>query len=173
MLRFIHLCCDSGWPMLAKRTPCGPFYWQGLNINPCTKTSDAELWCFLSSAPEPTVEQTLETPVIWDTTALIVTSLWCMMSSWIPLLYLMASMDLLVKSGGVIISMKAGLGCGGPPVRLSSTSRMRPMIVRIQCVPAVTHFDGLVQERRNSSALAMELRISCINPSICNSLALS
>ena len=26
--------------------------------------------------------------------------------------------------------------------------------------------DGLVQERRNSSALAMELRLSCINPSI-------
>ena len=26
--------------------------------------------------------------------------------------------------------------------------------------------DGLVQERRNSSALAMELRLSCINPSL-------
>ena len=29
-----------------------------------------------------------------------------------------------------------------------------------------THeIDGLVQERRNSSALAMELRLSCTNPS--------
>ena len=28
------------------------------------------------------------------------------------------------------------------------------------------HYDGLVQERRNSSTLAMELRLSCINPSI-------
>ena len=28
-------------------------------------------------------------------------------------------------------------------------------------------FDGLVQERRNSSALAMELRLSCTNPSVC------
>ena len=28
------------------------------------------------------------------------------------------------------------------------------------------HIDGLVQERRNSSALAMELRLSCINPAI-------
>ena len=28
------------------------------------------------------------------------------------------------------------------------------------------HFDGLVQERRNSSALAIELRFSCTNPSI-------
>ena len=27
------------------------------------------------------------------------------------------------------------------------------------------HFDGLVQERRNSSGLAMKLRLSCINPS--------
>ena len=28
------------------------------------------------------------------------------------------------------------------------------------------YINGLVQERRNSSALAMELRLSCINPSI-------
>ena len=28
------------------------------------------------------------------------------------------------------------------------------------------YLDGLVQERRNSSALAMELRLSCIKPSI-------
>ena len=28
------------------------------------------------------------------------------------------------------------------------------------------HIDGLVQERRNSSALAIELRLSCINPSM-------
>ena len=28
------------------------------------------------------------------------------------------------------------------------------------------HIDGLVPEWRNSSALAMELRLSCINPSI-------
>ena len=27
------------------------------------------------------------------------------------------------------------------------------------------HFDGLVQDTRNPSALAMELRLSCINPS--------
>ena len=28
------------------------------------------------------------------------------------------------------------------------------------------YFDVLVQERRNSSALAMELRLSCTNPSL-------
>ena len=37
-----------------------------------------------------------------------------------------------------------------------------------QDIASVTvHFNMLVQERRNSSALAMELRISCTNPSIC------
>ena len=30
------------------------------------------------------------------------------------------------------------------------------------------YIDGLVQERRNSIALAMELRLSCTNPSICH-----
>ena len=42
---------------------------------PLTKISDAELWCFLWAAPEQTVEQTLEMPVIWDAIALITTSL--------------------------------------------------------------------------------------------------
>ena len=40
------------------------------------KASDAELWCFLWSAPEQTTDQTIETPVIWDAVALIMTSLW-------------------------------------------------------------------------------------------------
>ena len=30
------------------------------------------------------------------------------------------------------------------------------------------NIDGLMQERRNSIALAMELRLSCINPPICD-----
>ena len=42
---------------------------------PLTKASKAELWCFLWSAPEHAVEQTIETPVIWDAIALIMTSL--------------------------------------------------------------------------------------------------
>ena len=33
--------------------------------------SDAKLWCFLSSTPEQTVKQPIETPVIWDAIALI------------------------------------------------------------------------------------------------------
>ena len=42
---------------------------------PLTKAIDAELWCFLWSAPQQTVEQRIETPVIWDTIVLIMTSL--------------------------------------------------------------------------------------------------
>ena len=45
---------------------------------PFIKASDAEFWCFLWSAPEQTVEQIIETPVIWDDwddIALIMTSL--------------------------------------------------------------------------------------------------
>ena len=43
---------------------------------PLTKASDVELWCFLSSALEQTVEQRIDTPVIWDAIAVIMTSLW-------------------------------------------------------------------------------------------------
>ena len=39
------------------------------------EASDAEFWCFLKSAPEQMVEQTAESPVIWDSIALIMTSL--------------------------------------------------------------------------------------------------
>ena len=42
---------------------------------PRTKGSDAEPWRFLWSAFEPTNEQTVETPMIWDTIALIMTPL--------------------------------------------------------------------------------------------------
>ena len=38
---------------------------------PLTKPSDAQLWCFLWSAPQQTVEQTMETSVIRDAIALI------------------------------------------------------------------------------------------------------
>ena len=36
---------------------------------PLKKASDSELWCFIWSAPEQTVEQTIETHVIWDAVA--------------------------------------------------------------------------------------------------------
>ena len=43
---------------------------------PSQKANNADLWCFLWSAPEQTVEQTFETPVIWDDITLIITSLY-------------------------------------------------------------------------------------------------
>ena len=42
---------------------------------PRTKASDAELWCFLWSAPEQTVKLTIKAPVIWDAIELIMTPL--------------------------------------------------------------------------------------------------
>ena len=42
---------------------------------PLTKASDTELWYFLWSSPERTVEQTMGTLVIWDAAALIMTTL--------------------------------------------------------------------------------------------------
>ena len=48
---------------------------------PLAKPSDAELWRFLWSAPEEALEQTIETPVVWDAMALILTPLqWNMLS---------------------------------------------------------------------------------------------
>ena len=42
---------------------------------PLIKASDAELWCFLWSAPEQTVEEKIEMQVICGAIALIMTSL--------------------------------------------------------------------------------------------------
>ena len=42
---------------------------------PLTKAKEAELWYFLWSVPEQTLEQTIQTLVIWDAITLIMTSL--------------------------------------------------------------------------------------------------
>ena len=42
---------------------------------PLTKARDAVLWCFIWFVPEQLVEKTVETQVIWDAIALIMTSL--------------------------------------------------------------------------------------------------
>ena len=50
---------------------------------PLTKAIDVDIWCSLWSAPEQTVEQTSETPVVWnDAIALIMTSLYWGHLSW-------------------------------------------------------------------------------------------
>ena len=51
-----------------------------------------------------------------------------------------------------------------PPNQISSPGKLYSMC--IQEVYYKHNFYGLVQERRNSSVLAMELRLSCANPSI-------
>ena len=45
----------------------GPLWGEstGHRLIPLTKASDAELWCFLWSAPQQTVRQIIEAPVIW------------------------------------------------------------------------------------------------------------
>ena len=49
----------------------GPLWveFTGYRWIPLTKASDAELKCFLWSAPAQTAEQTIETPAIWDAIA--------------------------------------------------------------------------------------------------------
>ena len=45
-----------------------------------------------------------------------------------------------------------------------------PCLFTLQCIiisGQLWYIDALVQERRNTSALAVELRLSCTNPSIC------
>ena len=71
---------------------CGEF--TGHRWIPRTKASDSKRWCFLWSAPEPTAEQTIETPVTWCAIVLIMTSLqwatteaaWPMLSWLLPVL---------------------------------------------------------------------------------------
>ena len=52
-----------------------PFLLLLLLLIPLTKGSDAEVSCFILSAPEQTIEWTIETPVIWDAIEVIMTSL--------------------------------------------------------------------------------------------------
>ena len=42
---------------------------------PSQRSSNVELWCFLWSAPEKMVEQTIKTPLIWEAIVLIMMSL--------------------------------------------------------------------------------------------------
>ena len=70
---------------------CGKF--TGHQWIPHTKASDAELWCFLWSAPEQTTEKTIARLLTWDAISLTMTSAyskydtcpsndWCCWLSW-------------------------------------------------------------------------------------------
>ena len=54
----------------------GPLWGESTSHRWIPLTKASELWCFLWSAPEQTVEQTIERQVIWDVIAPIMTSLW-------------------------------------------------------------------------------------------------
>ena len=57
--------------VISEGNPLNPLVTDGL---PFTKASDAEIWCFLWSAPAQMFKQTIETPVIWDAIAPIMSS---------------------------------------------------------------------------------------------------
>ena len=65
---------------------------------------------------------------------------------------------------------------GVPPAKcfqfFSSQSTPMPARRKIEKKNVISeHINGLVQERRNSSALAMELHLSCTNPLLCYGLS--
>ena len=65
-----HSCLDETFSSSLALCEGNPLVTGGF---PPTKASDAEIWCFLWSVAEQTVEQTIDTPVIWDA---IARSLW-------------------------------------------------------------------------------------------------
>ena len=71
--RWIMMTSSNGNIFRVTNALCGEF--SGHPWIPRTKASGAEFWCFYLSTPEPTVEQTILTPVIWDAIAFIMTSL--------------------------------------------------------------------------------------------------
>ena len=56
----------------------GPLWGESIGhwLIPRIKPSDAELSCLLWSVPEQTVEQIIETPMIWDAIGLIIFAVW-------------------------------------------------------------------------------------------------
>ena len=69
-----HMMTSSNGNIFRDTGPlCGEF--TGHRWIPLTKASDAELWCFLWSVPQQTVELTIARLVIWDAITPIMTSL--------------------------------------------------------------------------------------------------
>ena len=69
----VPMTSSNGSPFCVTDPLWGEFI--GQRWIPLTKASDAELWSFLWSVPEQTVEETIKTPVIWEAIVLIMTSL--------------------------------------------------------------------------------------------------
>ena len=69
-----HMMTSSNGNIFRVTGPlCGEF--TGHRWIPCTKASDAKLWCFLWTVLGQTFQWTIVMPVIWDAIGLIMTSL--------------------------------------------------------------------------------------------------
>ena len=126
------------WPFLERiRCEGNPAATKGFSSQ---RVSNTELWCFLCYQPEQAVKQTVKLMVIWDTMLLM----WCQSNDhpadncdW-PTTCRSVSADPTQSSSWVADDMRHHNA----------------------------HVDGLVLERRNSIADALELRLSCTNPSM-------
>ena len=74
VLGYLHMMTSSNGNIFRV---IGPFAMgtTGHRWIPLTKATDADLRCFLWSAPEQMVEQTIEMLVIWDAMTLVMTPL--------------------------------------------------------------------------------------------------
>ena len=91
---------------------------------PLTKASDAELWCFLWSTPEQTIEWTIETPVVLDTIALIMTSLKC-------------SLDIHLTTS----QHRIGQWCGADQTKAITSTNGAPGYAKLGLNPLQSHDD--------------------------------
>ena len=132
---------------------CGDF--AGHRWIPITKASDAELWCFLCCSSEQTVEWIINTSMIWDTIALIMTSMSlvkCMKGAVLLKNYIHMYNQLIPD----VLTSQYSVSEGINERWWHHTDNLN----------VIWYVDGLMQERRNSTANALELRLSCTNPSM-------
>ena len=138
VIKWKHISCY--WPFVRETTA---HQWI-----PLTKVSDAELWCFLWFAPGQTGEQTIETPVICDAIALLMTSLQCSCRTIMEL----------------FLFIKAVIEIRYLYIRYYILLVMRRSNRNVNILSQ--YIDGLVQDCSNSIANALELLQSCTKPSI-------
>ena len=99
-----------------KYFPCHwPFVREFHRWIPLTKANDAELWCFVWSVPEKTVEQTTGKLMIRDAIALIMTSLYVHQIHW--------SNFLLAR--GKLVTLQRCYGSSEPILHLAAVWRYK------------------------------------------------
>ena len=128
----------------------------------------AELWCFLWCAPEQSVKQSIKTAVIWahcDVTVMLT----CIFFNSHSRIFILISRERrailydLIRSAMILYTF---------PITKHTSFIVRCLLTQLILkslspdIKVARHIDWLVQERRNSIANALELRLSCTNPSI-------